>query len=338
MSDGNPASYLYLTGGRQKTFRKNEWAQYGKAIILGFDVNSGSMKTEVEYTSPAEACPVEDTSFVFKAATLADTRLYACSNTEIIVYKLPDFQQVGYLSLPWFNDVHHVYPKPDGNLMIVSTGLDMVGEIDCKGAAVRKWAVLGGDPWARFDPQVDYRRVASTKPHASHPNFVQVIGDDVWVTRFSQKDFVCLTQPGRRVEFGGFPHDGVRYNGRIYFTTVNGYVYIVDELHMTIEDEIDLNIIDGRDANLGWVRSILPLDGNLAWVGFSRFRPTKLAENLSWMRHGFKQFYLPTRLGLFDLSRRKQLREIDLEPHGMNAVFSILQAPEISSDGGVKAR
>jgi len=327
-ADDAPGS-LYLTGGRQKGFGKSESGtqQYEKALILRLDVNSSCIKSEVEYTSPPEACPTEGCSSVFKAGTLAGNRLYVCSNTEILIYDVPGFQQVGYLSLPWFNDVHHVCPKPNGNLLIVSTGLDMVGEVDCQGATVCQSQVLGGDPWARFDREVDYRKVASTKPHASHPNFVQSIGDDVWVTRFSQKDVFCLTQPSRRVEFGGFPHDGVRRHGRIYFTTVNGFVYVVDELRMVVEDVIDLNKIDGRAADLGWVRSILPLEGGLAWVGCSRLRTTKLQENLSWMRHGFKQVYLPTRLCLFDLSRRKLLQEIDLEPHGMNAIFSILPAP-----------
>ena len=36
--------------------------------------------------------------------------------------------------------------------------------------------------WERFDPEVDYRQVPTTKPHETHPNFVFIVEEDVWVT------------------------------------------------------------------------------------------------------------------------------------------------------------
>jgi hypothetical protein len=314
---------LYLTGGRQKSRALDEWHAYESGIILRLD-GAGCITTATEYTSPPEACPDDEPSVSFKAGSILGNRLYVPTNTEVVIYEIPSFRQIGYLSLPWFNDIHHVCPARNGNLLVVSTGLDMVAEVTSDGSTAREWAVLGGDPWGKFSRQIDYRKVATTKPHASHPNFVIEAGDDIWVSRAAQKDAICLTDPTRRVEFGNFPHDGVRKNGRIYFTTVNGYIHVVDEDTMTLAESIDLNKIDDRGVSLGWARSILPLQDGLCWVGFTRLRPTKLQDNLSWVKHGFKQFYLPTRIALYDLVRQKLLREENIEPYGIHAIFSIL--------------
>ena len=301
----------------------DEWHAYESGIILRLD-GAGCITTATEYTSPPEACPDDEPSVSFKAGSILGNRLYVPTNTEVVIYEIPSFRQIGYLSLPWFNDIHHVCPARNGNLLVVSTGLDMVAEVTSDGSTVREWAVLGGDPWGKFSRQIDYRKVATTKPHASHPNFVIEVGNDIWVSRAAQKDAICLTDPTRRVEFGNFPHDGVRKNGRIYFTTVNGHIHVVDEDTMTLAESIDLNKIDDRGVSLGWARSILPLEDGLCWVGFTRLRPTKLQDNLSWVKHGFKQFYLPTRIALYDLVRQKLLREENIEPYGIHAIFSIL--------------
>ncbi len=317
---------LYLTGGRQKSRTVDEWHAYEKCVILRMDA-AGCISTAVEYASPPDACPDTEPSMNFKAASIHGDRMYVPTNTEILIYEVPAFRQVGYMSLPWFNDVHHVCVARNGNLLVASTGLDMVAEVTPAGEIVREWAVLGGNTWDKFSRQTDYRKVSTTKPHASHPNFIIEVGDDLWVSRAHQKDAVCLTDPARRIEFRGFPHDGVRRDGRLYFTTVNGWVHVVDESTMTLVDSFDLNQIGNREVALGWMRSILPVSDGLCWIGFTRLRPTKLQENLSWVKHGFKQFYLPTRIALYDLPGQKLLREVDIEPYGIHAIFSILPEP-----------
>jgi hypothetical protein len=317
---------MYLTGGRQRVRKGEEWNAYDQAVILRVDGGTGATTTAVSYVSPPEARASANASIVFKGASLFDNHLYVPTNTEVLIYEVPSFKRAGYLSLPWFNDVHHVCPSRAGSLLVVSTGLDMIVEVTPQGVTLREWAALGGDPWQRFSKQTDYRLVPTTKPHLSHPNYVIEIGDDVWVCRPFQEDLQCVTNPDRRVPFRGQGHDGVRRDGKIYFTTVKGTVHIVDEDTMTLEDVVDLNQIDDRKAALGWTRGILPLNHDLCWVGFSRLRPTRLQENLSWVRHGFSQFYLPTRIALYDLARRVLLREIETETNGIHAIFSILPA------------
>ena len=42
---------------------------------------------------------------------------------------------------------------------------------------------------------------------------------------------------------------------------------------------------------------------------------------MSWVRHGFKTKYLPTRIALYDLESQQLLSEVNVEPAGMHAVW-----------------
>lgn len=81
---------------------------------------------------------------------------------------------------------------------MVNTGLDMVVRVTPEGRVLEEWDVLLEPAWQRFSRDIDYRKIVSTKPHRSHPNFVFELGDEVWVTRFEQRDAICLTAPQKR--------------------------------------------------------------------------------------------------------------------------------------------
>jgi len=116
---------------------------------------------------------------------------------------------------------------------------------------------------------------------------------------------------------------------RIYFTTVDGHVVIVDRDTLQVSQVLNLNLIDNESrALLGWCRGLLVLDEARVWVGFTRVRKTKLLENLTWVKHAFREVEKPTHIALYDLSAKKCLQEIDLESCGMNIVFSIFPAGE----------
>src|SRR6202050_4120052 len=157
---------LYLLGGRQRKLllkSEQEWNLYESALILHLDTGTGKVRTCVEYKSPASARASDHSSVVFKSGTLIGNTLYACTSTEVLIYKLPQFELVGYVSLPCFNDLHHVCPPAGGNLLATNTGLDRVVEFTPQGEVLRQWNVLGEDPWDRFSRKIDYRKVASTK-------------------------------------------------------------------------------------------------------------------------------------------------------------------------------
>lgn len=322
--------YVYAVGGQQRQLRSlltgaQDWYEYQKGLILRVDLETGAVERRVEYVSPPEACAELDPVILFKSGTVQDGKLYVCTQTEALIYALPDFERVGYISLPCFNDLHHVRPTPEHNLLIANTGLDMVLEVTPGGQVVREWGMLDEDPWARFDRTIDYRKGISTKPHQSHPNHLFYFGNEIWATRFQQKDAISLTRPGRRIAIGVERlHDGVPYNGMIYFTAVNGHIVVANQATLRVEELIDLGKLHDEQIMLGWCRGIM-LEGNRALVGFSRLRPTKFRENVSWVKNGFKHI-APTRLACYDLAQRRCLFEIELERHDLNAVFSIFPA------------
>jgi hypothetical protein len=323
---------LYVSGGRLRStiFRKlEEWQSCEQALLIELDPEKNQSRVLVEYVSPPEVCPQEIPAVLFKSTTLQGNKLYTCTSTEVLVYEVPSFKLKHYISLPCFNDLHHVYPTQQGTILVVVTGLDMVVEIRESGSVVREWSVIGEDPWARFSRQTDYRKVPTTKPHQSHPNHVFVLGEEVWVTRLQQRDAICLTTPGPRIDIAvQRPHDGCIFGDRIYFTTVDGRIVIANRKTLQVEETIDLNQMSGPSGQvLGWCRGVLPLDERWLWVGFTRVRPTKFIENVAWIRNGYSHRHRPSHVALYDLERKRCEQEIELEPHGIGVVFSLLPVP-----------
>ena len=213
----------------------------------------------------------DDPAISFQASTLDGDLLYTCTETEVMVYSVPGFELLHYVSLPCFNDVHHVRPSPSGNIVVANAGLEMVLEITPVGEIVGSWNALGQDPWAHVDPEVDYRKI-STKPHRAHPNYVFYLGTELWATRFHQGDAVSLDRPGRSVHVSDERiHDGLVHKGKIYFTTVDGKIVIVDAERLDVIETIDLATFGEDRVLLGWCRGVLVDDSRL-WVGFSRIR------------------------------------------------------------------
>jgi hypothetical protein len=329
---------LYVLGGRQRkpgmseATPKDEWYLYEAALILEVDTDSRAVRRCVEYQSPPEARAGDRPAAHFHSGALIDNDLYACTGTEVLIYRLPDFRQIGYISLPCFNDLHHVTPASDGNLLVVSTGLEMVVKVSPDGEVLAEWSVLGEDPWARFSRTIDYRKVETTKPHISHPNFVFELAGEVWVTRFHQHDAVSLNGSGRRVKIADEGvHDGLASGERILFTAVDGKIVIVNPDSLEIEQVIDLRQIQDRDQQVlpAWCRGLFAVDDGNIWVGFTRIRRTLFRENVRWVKTILREGTVvrPTHIALFDIVNKQCLREIDLEPYGMNSVFSIFPAP-----------
>lgn len=325
-----------MLGGKQRKLlqhwqEEEEHNLYDSALILKVDTASGAVHTCVNHKTRPEARAHEHSSSIFKAGTRIGDLLYACTNTEILVYRLPRFELVNYISLPCFNDVHHVTPTRDGALLVVSTGLDMVVRLTPQGDLIEEWSVLPQPPWRRFSREIDYRKVATTKPHESHPNFAFELGKDVWVTRAIQRDAICLTDAGKRLDIAlETPHDGLVRDNDIYFTLVDGRLVVARADTLTVARVIDFKVMDDPMALLGWCRGVLPLEDGEIWVGFSRLRMTRFRENVRWVKGVFREgmTYRPTHITRYDTGSGQRLQEFDLERHGMNIIFSILPADD----------
>ncbi len=321
--------YLVLGGkNRENSLGKPEWTQFELAVAMRVNIETGDAEKILEHVSLEEvSAPEPANSVLFKAGDLRDGNLYVCTQTEVMVFSYPEMKQLRYLSLPCFNDLHHVRVRDNGNLLVVSTGLDMVFEIDPSDAIVNEWPVVAGSGWAKYDRDVDYRQWATTKPHLSHPNYIFEFNDRIWVTRFEQHDAICLEDESARINIElQRPHDGEYHNGQLYFTTVDGRIVIVNAESMQRSGVIDLNEIEGVDYSLGWCRGLHIVDNDKVIVGFSRIRPTRFRENVRWVRHkiGRKTSGLrPSRIAQYDLRKHCLDWEFNLEDVGLNAVFSI---------------
>lgn len=325
----DPMQELYVVGGRQRAPRgltagNQDWNGFDQGLIVQIDPKTGKGRARLQYVPPPEVIAPEDPAITFQAGFIQDDELYICTQTEVMIYHLPDFERVWYLSLPVFNDLHHARPSPNRNILVANAGLEMVMEISRAGAVLQTWNVLGEDPWARLQANTDYRLI-STKPHRAHPNYLFCVDDEIWATRFHQGDAMCLTKPGKIIPLSSERiHDGVVHEGLAYFTTVTGKILIANPRTLKLEHVIDLTQMHEPDLLLGWCRGLKIHNGKI-WVGFSRIRPTKFRENVSWVMRGFKRA-MPTHIACYDIANARCDMEIDLEPMGLGAVYGIFPA------------
>lgn len=127
---------LYLLGGQQRKIHlpEKKWHHHKKGLILRIDPETNVSEICVEYVTPPEACAAgKNPKILFTAGTLKGKTLYACTQTEVLTYEVPGFERIGYVSLPCFNDLHHVCSTPDGSFLVANTGLDMVVESSPQG-------------------------------------------------------------------------------------------------------------------------------------------------------------------------------------------------------------
>jgi hypothetical protein len=321
-----------LLGGKQKKSNPNdfiEWKGFQRAIALELDLTSLVINQAFEHISPKEnRVESEDASILFKCGHVTDDKLLTCTQTELLVYGKSDYSLKKCISLPSFNDVHHVYERKNGNYAIVSTGLDSLIECDQDGNIVSETPVGDFKIWQKFNRDSDYRKVLTTKPHAHHPNFCFEYKDDLWVTRFIDRDAINLrNRKTLSIDIGG-PHDGEVVGDYVYFTTVNGYVV---RIHIPTRRKkiYDLNKLNVSERLLGWCRSLQILEENKFVVGFSRVRNTKYKDYLQWLKRRLKSDAYPgchpTRIAVYNFENFNFELDLNLEEYGMNAIFSILK-------------
>ena len=323
---------LLIVGGVQKDDLQSpdEWHIHRSGIVLRLNVETQTAETILDYQSPPEFCPAEDPSFLLKASTFHNGQLYTCSSTEVLIYDFPSMQLDRRISHPCFNDVHHVNVAADGRIYVANTGLDMTVEMSPSGEILRQWCVLNGqETWHRFSPDIDYRKVLTTKPHAAHPNFTFLMDDDVWSTRAKQRDAVCLTSPDKSIQLmDDCPiHDGIVTDKSIVFTRVDSHAVFVDRETLKIRDTYNLASMLPGIRKLGWCRGLSVVDEDHILVGFTRMRPSKWANNVSWMQRQWTNLKwlsrMPARICLFNLKEKRAEWNIPLQDFGMTTVFSI---------------
>lgn len=320
---------LYVLGGRQILRRTRgsggEW-RCDEALLVRLEPATGRAELVFRYTTPPSLCPARETSFLFKAGSWDGDHLLLCTQTDVLRLDPSTLRVSEHFSHPWLNDVHHV-ARIDGRLHVVSTGLDALLVVGTDGERVELRSALDESPWRRLDPARDWRLVPTTKPHQAHPNFVFRTSHGLWLTRFVQRDAICLDDRRRTIALGDAPpHDGHVSDGRVWFTRVDGHLLVADPEACAVVADHPLQSYEDDGEPLGWCRGLHVEDG-VAFVGFSRLRSTRWRENLHWLRPGRPRVsQRPSRVTAYDLAGRRKLAEWNLERLGLHALYAILPA------------
>lgn len=325
---------IYLTGGEQKTFAhfKQEWEGFKTAKLLKLDLDSGLVETITKYTSKPDVTVDQNASHLFKAGEIADGIAHLCTNTELVGVDLATGEVVSQISHPYMNDLHDVIISRNNTFLVANTGLDCVVELTRDGETLALTSVIDEDVWDRFERTKDYRKVATTKPHAAHPNKVFELLGQTYATRFIQKDAISLTGSGPRFDIGlDNPHDGHMFNDEVIFTTIRGYL----SFHSpdgALTRQVNLAKAKGREGKnvaLGWARGLCMLDERHVAVGYTRLRPSRFREQMQIAKHALGKRNArgesPTRIVIYDILKNEQVKEFDMEPHGLNAIFAIMK-------------
>ncbi len=278
--------------------------QRGAIGLLGvFDTVRGEVVHETRWEPPAElrapGQKVQLTGFAWR-----DEELLVCTHNAILVFQdWPPTRPVRRISLPGFNDLHHVRPWK-GGLAVANTGLETVDWLDAEDALGERFDVLVDvDGARRIDPEADLRLVPDTKPHHRHPNHLFERGGELFVTLLRSREAVCVSRPGERLDVPeGMPHDGTAIGPHSVFTTINGFVVRLPLHPSAPREAIPLAPLDPDYEELGWCRGICQDPENPehgVFVAFSMVRRPR------WRELGYLAKHMhrapPSRLCRYDL-------------------------------------
>ena len=314
-----------VSGGiqRKNAYKLGHGHRFKQGVLIEVDFEKKTKKIILEYKSPNIVCPDYLPSTLFSCISKVKEELYVCTPTEVIIYHYPSMKIIGYISEIFFNDIHHV-SLIDNKIYIVNTGLDAIAVFDRDNLKlVEIISVLDGK---KFDPQkIDYRKINSTKPHRSHPNYIFKYKGMIWITRFYQQDiFNIITKQSIKISDVGI-HDGFVSNEDIYFTSVDGNVIKLNSNNEVIN--YNLNLIKNNTKPLGWCRGLY-INNTDFYVGFSRLRRTKIEENIKWAINKFsvkKKYQLPTRIVRYDRTNFSKIDRIVFDVNELSAIFSIIK-------------
>jgi hypothetical protein len=318
-----------IAGARERPggFELGEGKYYEAAILAKLDLATGEFERLLCKEDGGENYPATHPNLQFTSGCLDGDTLWLPTDTEVFHYQLPDFVLLGKISHPCFQNVHSAHVFGDC-LAVTSTGLDNVVLMDkTTGAINRVINTEGHNPWYRFDPEVDYRLVHSTRPHHSHPNFVFLLDGRLWVTRCALDDAACLDDPTMRIDLAGGEdisvHDGYWWRELLVFSRVDGQLIFYDPERESL-DTVDL-FAGERNRPRGWCRGI-HIAGDVLYAGISRLRRTKLRSRLKYLSRGNFRYQSGNQslVIAFDLQERRLLRSYECPENFIDAIYSIV--------------
>lgn len=316
--------------------RRQEGFKYAKAVMQVLDWDSKKIIREISHKSSSENLGA-GLSQMFKGAMVDEGQCYVVSNTEVLRYDLNNWELTGLFTDESFNDLHGVL-KTDAGVYVCNTGLEIVQCITDLGSndvALNAEFNLAEVPtWHRFDKSTDYRAIPTTKPHEVHINHLFVLDGRLWVNLGSRRKAVCISDPELCIDmdahFGEnekvLCHDGLVKDDKIYFTSVNGSIIIVNRKTLKVEERLDLNAINTLNKDIGWTRG-LEIVGNKAYVGITKVRHSKFKEYTRYLVTG-ERTSMPSSIIEVDLERRVITEVYEAQNYQGHGIYSIIKLPE----------
>jgi len=311
---------------------KQEGKNFNKAVIQIIDWDKKTIVDEISYKSPPENLG-PGLSMQFKGASIFKGKYFVVTNTEILRYQLSNWELETVISHPTFNDLHGVLPFKN-LLYVCNTGLEIVQAVSDNSEIKQEINLATVPTYERFNKNQDYRLIATTKPHEIHVNHLFVIDGELWATRGHKSDCINVYDDSQRISLrcssgnreNVLCHDGLVRDSLIYFTSVNGYILVVDKIKRTIVKEININRIKNLDKRLGWVRGLEIVD-NYAFIATSKLRSTSFKAYTRWVLTG-NEPSMKSSIIQIDLNKNKIVYRYEMDKYHSHAIYSILKHPD----------
>ncbi len=226
-------------------------------------------------------CPVA-TGMIYKKE---DKSLYVGSNKQ--VRKIKNRKTVSILKNKLFNDIHGLAESSDGNILVVSTGVDGILEINPSNSTQTLWDWLATENGydknskgekRKIDRDLDYQQIRTSTPeHTTHINCcIKKDNNKILATLFHQGKLVEIDKKTKtsKVLLDGLkcPHFiRERNDGYILSDTLNNRVLLLDT-------NFKIKKIIEKDYN--WIQDTIVLgNGNLLLGDSNNTRIVKLDKN-----------------------------------------------------------
>lgn len=302
-----------------------------EARIEIMDWETKKVLTSFEYKAPPENLG-ERCSLKFTGGCAYKGKWFQATGTEVLVYNPKTWELEQTFTHPSLTDLHGVAVAGD-EIALVNTGLEMMQFMNMNGEMIREVGLAPTPTWERFDKNIDYRRVLSTKPHEVHINHAFQLDGEWWVTRYKLKDAIRMDDPNDRIDVAvGHPHDGIVRGDYVYFTTTNANIVIANKDTRKVEEVIDLNTLYEAGDKIGWCRG-LEIEGDHAYVGFSRIRRTKWSEAFHWAKDLARGRKRNSHIEKIDLKRKQIVDSHDYKGRfSSNTVFQLMDYNRVVGD------
>jgi hypothetical protein len=323
--------FIVTMGIPRKDNKEGEGHRYGKAVIQIIDWETKGLKQEITY-EPPDMHVGAGLSRQYKGGCIYRDRFYVVTNTEVLVYDISDWSLKMVMSLSSFNDLHGVHVD-DNHVYVCNTGLEIVHVFDHDFQMIDEINMATTPTYERFDRAVDYRMIATTKPHEAHINHIFCLDGEKWVTRGLLTDAIKLHGSRDSFNLKGVDrgpndkvvcHDGIVRGEKLYFTTVNGHIVAFDTRSRKQILQIDVREVAGRAGySLGWVRG-LEIVGNRAFLGTTKIRSSTFKEYTRWIVYGEERKMSSSILEI-DMDQLIVLGVYEMENYEGHAIYSIIK-------------